>query len=474
MSRQKAVLIMAAGLGTRMRSDRVKVLHPVAGRAMILYSVQLAVELGAQRIVLVLGHQRAQVEAVVRAAFPSAPIEIAVQEEQLGTAHAVLAGRQALADFDGDLFILSGDVPALTLDVVQRLDTATAGGLVGVVGMRLDAPGAYGRMILDAEGRLGGIVEARDCDPKQLQIDVVNAGIYRVDCQWAFPVLAQLGTDNAQGEYYLTDLVEAAAQAGHPSYALVLEGAESTSALGVNDRIDLARTEEVVQRRLREALMRGGVTLIAPERIWLHFDVTVGRDTLIEPDVSLLAGTRVGSGCTIRQGCRLESTEIADHAVIRAYTHTQNAQLGEAVIVGPFARLREGTVLGPRVKLGNFVETKKARFDEGAKASHLSYIGDAHIGARANIGAGTITCNYDGKNKFHTHVGADAFIGSDSQLVAPVHIGDGAYVGAGTTVTETVPPGALALSRQRQRNIEGWVERKRAAAASKDKGLEDT
>jgi len=460
-ARPKAVVIMAAGLGTRMRSATIKVLHAVAGRAMIEYPVQSALELGAQRVVVVLGHQRDRVEAALRARFPDAPLQVAVQAEQLGTAHAVLCARDALADFDGDVFILSGDVPTLSTTTIAALDAVTGDAAVGVLGMRLDEPAAYGRLV-HADGRLVRITEYRDADETVRAIDRVNAGVYRADARFLFDTLSRLGSDNAQGEYYLTDIVAAAAEAGRGTACLVLDGEAAADACGVNDRVDLAAAEQRVQRRLRAALMRGGVTLIDPARVIVHAGVTVGADTVIEPDVSLLGRTVIGPGCHIEQGCRISDSRIERGAHIKGSSHIDQAHIGPACQVGPFARLRTGTVLHAKVKVGNFVETKKTVLEAGAKASHLSYLGDARVGPGANIGAGTITCNYDGVNKFRTDIGAGAFIGSDTQLVAPVTVGEGAFVGAGSTITQNVPPHALALSRGRQANVAGWAKRRRA------------
>jgi bifunctional UDP-N-acetylglucosamine pyrophosphorylase / glucosamine-1-phosphate N-acetyltransferase len=460
VARSKAVVIMAAGLGTRMRSKTVKVLHPVAGRPMIHYPVRAALELGAERVVVILGHQLEAVAAYLRAAFPDAPVEVAEQAEQLGTAHAVLCARDALAGFEGDVFILSGDVPAMEASLLRRIDAAAGDAPVSVVGMRLPDPAAYGRLVRDTAGGLARIVEARDASPAELAIDEVNAGLYRVDAGFLFRTLAGLGTENAQGEYYLTDLVGVAHAEERAIVAVVLEGAGAEALQGVNDRAGLAAVEAVVQRRLRARLMEAGVTLRAPERVWLEDSVVVGQGTVIEPDVTLTGDTRVGEGCHLQQGAYLVNTQIGDGVLIKAYCHLELAQVGEGSQVGPFARLREGTVVGKGCKLGNFVETKKTQLGDGAKAQHLTYLGDATVGPRANVGAGTITCNYDGKNKHRTEIGAGAFIGSDTQLVAPVRVGDGAYVGAGTTVAVDVPAGALALSRVRQRNIAGWVARK--------------
>ncbi|MEE2756944.1 MAG: bifunctional UDP-N-acetylglucosamine diphosphorylase/glucosamine-1-phosphate N-acetyltransferase GlmU [Myxococcota bacterium] len=468
MSRSKAVVLMAAGLGTRMKSSVSKVLHPVAGRPMIFYPIRLAIELGAEKIVVILGHQRARIERYLQTEFPNAPIQIAIQEQQLGTAHAVLCAQDALAGFDGDVFILSGDVPALPTGVIADMDAQGQGAVVSVLGMDLDEPGAYGRLITDAGGSLMAITEARDCTSEQLAVTTVNAGVYRADAKFLFESLQQIGTDNAQNEYYLTDIVADAVKHKLPVSMTVLVGDDAGLAEGVNDRLGLARVEARMQDRLRREAMLNGVTLIDPNTVIFHDGVKIGHDTTIEPNVSLLGSTEIGSGCLVEQGCRINDAKVGDDCHIKANCHIEKTVVEAHCQVGPFARLREGTSLGPHVKVGNFVETKKARFDEGAKASHLSYVGDAHVGAAANIGAGTITCNYDGYRKFKTEIGANAFIGSDTQLVAPVKVGDGAIVAAGSTVTKDVPSDALALSRIAQTNKDGWAEKKRRLEQSRE------
>ena len=461
MSCANAVVILAAGLGTRMKSSLAKVLHPVAGRPMIHYSVQTAIELGAERIVVVVGHQRERVEQYLRETFPDAPIVAAHQAEQLGTAHAVRQASGPLVEFDGRVTILSGDVPTLPTETVRALVELTGDAAVGLISMRLAEPGAYGRIVRNPSGQVERIVEAADCSPAQLAMTEVNAGIYVVKSRFLFESLAAIGSQNAQGEFYLTDLVELAASAGIGAQALLLQGEAASVTLGVNDRVDLARAEARVQSTLRARLMRDGVTMIDPARVYLHEGVRIGSESVIEPDVSILGRSEVGSRCHIEQGARLSNTVVGDGSRILAYTVSEGAVIGSECNVGPFARLREQTDVGDRAKVGNFVETKKTRLGPGAKASHLSYLGDATIGAGANIGAGTITCNYDGERKFHTQIGERAFIGSDTQLVAPVSVGDDAYVGAGTTVTEDVPSKALAISRVRQRHIANWAQRKK-------------
>ncbi len=456
--RARAVVIMAAGMGTRMKSEKVKVLHKVAGFPLIGWCVRTALSLSAERVVLVLGHQHEKVEEFLDQTFQNAPLVYAFQAEQLGTAHAVSCAEEALHDFEGDVFILSGDVPGLTAETLEAFDAACGDADLGVMGMRLSSGGAYGRLVCDAD-ELQKIVEARDCTSEELKICDVNSGIYRVNARFLFAALKRFSRNNAQGEYYLTDLVAAARAEHRKVCAHLLEGEAAEELEGINDRIDLAKAEKRMQQRLKKALMRQGVTMIDPDRLYVEAQVTAGSDCLLEPDVSLRGQTHLGRGCVIGQGAIIIDSSLDEGTYIKPYSHIEGAQIGPECQVGPFARLRPGTVFERDVRVGNFVETKKSHLFEGVKAGHLSYLGDAEVGPRCNIGAGTITCNYDGHNKHPTRIGADVFIGSDSQLVAPVCVEEGAYVGAGTTVTGLVPAGALAISRTPQKNLEGWVAR---------------
>ncbi len=470
MSRaNKAVVIMAAGQGTRMKSTTSKLLHSVAGKALIYYPIELALALGAEQIVLVLGHQRDAIESYARTEFPDAPIQCVVQEQQLGTAHAVLCAKPALAGFRGDVIILSGDVPCLRSEVLEELDQLKAQTPVGLVTMRLSGANRYGRLVRNDAQEASAIVEFADCSDAEKRIEELNSGIYQVDANFLFEQLEQVGSDNAQGEFYLTDLIALAAQQSSPAAVLSLDLERSLWAVGVNNRLDLATAEAQIQSRLRTQHLLAGVTMLAPDRVYLETRVHIGSDTTLAPDVTLQGSTRIGQNCTIGQGAIIIDSVIEDGTTIKPYSHIENARVGEACVVGPFARLREGTELESAVKIGNFVETKKAHFGAGAKASHLSYLGDADIGSHANIGAGTITCNYDGYKKSKTVIGAGAFIGSDTQLVAPVTVGPGAIVGAGTTVTGDVPKDALAVSRTPQTHVADWARGKRARELAKKK-----
>ncbi|WP_310468063.1 bifunctional UDP-N-acetylglucosamine diphosphorylase/glucosamine-1-phosphate N-acetyltransferase GlmU [Sphingomonas sp.] len=448
-SRRFAAVILAAGQGTRMRSDVHKVLHPIAGRAMLLHLLDRIDGLGAERQVVVVGKGREQVEA----ALAGRSATIALQAEQKGTAHAVQQAADALAGYDGPVIVLYGDTPfveAATLGtMLERLAAADAPGIV-VLGSRPADPAAYGRIITDGGDRIEKMVEFRDADAAERAVTLCNSGMMAAGARDLFGWLAKVGNANAAHEYYLPDVVNIAAAEGR--HAVVIEGDPYETA-GVNSRAELAHLELEWQRRRREQALEEGATLIDPESVWFAFDTRLGRDVTVEPHVVF------GPGVT-----------VADGAVIHAFSHIEGAVIGAGASVGPFARLRPGTRLADKAKIGNFVEVKNAAFGAGAKANHLSYIGDAEVGAAANIGAGTITCNYDGFGKYRTTIGAGAFIGSNSALVAPVTIGDGAIVGAGSVVTKDVAADSLAVARGEQKGFAGWAARFRATKATQKTG----
>ncbi|NOK14276.1 bifunctional UDP-N-acetylglucosamine diphosphorylase/glucosamine-1-phosphate N-acetyltransferase GlmU [Corallococcus exercitus] len=454
-----AAVVLCAGKGTRMKSEKAKVLHPILGRPLCAYPLKRALELGATHVVPVVGHQASEVEKSIRAHFPDAPLRFALQKEQRGTADAVKAAEDALKGHEGRVLILYGDVPLLRKETLQALLSAhdAAGGVLALVSTTLEDPTGYGRVIREG-GKVARIVEHKDCTPEQRAVKECNAGIYSVDAAFLWKALAEIKPVNAQGEYYLTDLVEMAARQG-PVGAV---DADATETAGVNDKVELAARARVLQQRINEAHMRAGVSIQDPATAYIEEGITIGTDTEIGPSVSLMAGTVIGKNVTIGQGSVLTASHVADGTHIKPYSVLEEARVGERCIIGPFSRLRPATELAEEVHLGNFVETKKARIGKGSKANHLTYLGDANIGAGCNIGAGTITCNYDGVNKHLTELGDGVFIGSDSQLVAPVKVGDGGYVGAGTTVTKNVPPGSLAVSRAPQVVKEGWVAAKKA------------
>jgi bifunctional UDP-N-acetylglucosamine pyrophosphorylase/glucosamine-1-phosphate N-acetyltransferase len=456
MTANVEVIIMAAGLGTRMKSRTAKVLHRAAGRPLVDYVVDLAEEISSRPPIVVVGHQHEAVKEHLgeRARY-------ALQEKQLGTGHAVQQAMQGLDAGGKNILILSGDVPLTRPETLKRLIDAhqQSGNALTLVTMKLDDPGLYGRIVRDAKGEVTRIVEAKDADEKQRQIREVNSGIYLFDGQHLSDNLRRLSTNNAQGEYYLTDLVAMLRQGGKRVGALLLD--DPVEALGVNSRSELANVEGVIQRRVIEKLMAEGVTFRNPETVVIDSMVTIASDTVIYPFVTIEGNTRIGTGCVIEPGVHLHDVTVGNDVHVKTGTVAEGAVIDDDATVGPYAHLRPGTRLGKHVRVGNFVETKKAVFGEGAKASHLSYIGDAEVGADANIGAGTITCNFDGVNKNKTIIEDGVFIGSDTQLVAPVRVGRGAYVGAGSTITKDVPPDALALSRVPQKIIEDWAKNRK-------------
>ncbi|HVR41894.1 MAG TPA: bifunctional UDP-N-acetylglucosamine diphosphorylase/glucosamine-1-phosphate N-acetyltransferase GlmU [Thermoanaerobaculia bacterium] len=453
------VVILAAGLGTRMKSSRVKVLHRAGGRPLIRWVLDLAAAVGGERPVIVVGHQRGEVGAEC-----DGLAELVVQEPQLGTGHAVLQAERTLRArglAGARVLVLSGDVPLTRPETLRALvethererNAAT------VLTMRLPDPGLYGRIVRGGDGSVERIVEAKDTNERERAIDEVNAGIYVFDAELLFEALHALSDDNAQGEYYLTDVVAGAASRRRRVGAMV--AADPIEALGVNSRADLGMVEAEMNRRAVARLMDAGVTFRNPQTVSIDSSVSIGPDTTIYPFVVLEGSTTIGRDSVIEPSVHLVNVKVGDGVHVRTGTVAENAEIADGATVGPYAHLRPGTKLGRNTKVGNFVETKNAVFGEGSKASHLSYIGDAEIGAGVNVGAGTITCNFDGVRKHKTVLEDGVFIGSDTQLVAPVTVGRGAYVGAGSTVTKNVPPDALALSRTPQKNIEGWAKKKR-------------
>jgi bifunctional UDP-N-acetylglucosamine pyrophosphorylase / glucosamine-1-phosphate N-acetyltransferase len=441
-----AAVILAAGKGTRMKSDKHKVLHPIAGRAMLDHLMGVMEGLGPARKVVVVGSGREQVESLVEARGG----DIVVQERQLGTAHAVLQAEEKLADFQGDVLILYGDTPLIEAETMSRMlerlndeDEPT----VVVVGFRPKDPMQYGRIIAAEDGTIEKMVEYKDATAEERALDLCNSGLLAARREDLFRLLRKVDSDNAAGEFYLPDVVKHAASEGERS--VVIE-AEPWEMAGVNSRAELALVEAEWQRRRRLQAMADGVTLVAPDTVWFAHDTVVGRDTIIEPNVVFGPGVKVG-----------------ERVCIHAFSHLEGATVEDDAEIGPYARLRPGAEIGPKAKVGNFVEVKKARLGAGAKANHLSYIGDAEVGEKANIGAGTITCNYDGFFKYQTKIGAGAFIGSNSALVAPVTIGDGAIVGAGSVITRDVAGDAIALGRGEQVEKTGKAARFRDRMRSK-------
>lgn len=451
-----AAVILAAGRGTRMKSDRPKVLHPVAGLPMVFFPTRLAKELGCDPTVLVVGHGAAE----VRQTLADEDVLFSDQKDQLGTGHALLCAEPQLRGFTGTLLLLCGDVPLLRRETLERLLAYhdTQGAAVTVLTTELTDPHGYGRIVREGEEVLR-IVEERDASLKEKALREINTGIYAFEAPFVFEVLRNVGRDNAQGEYYLTDVVAAARNAGRKVCAL--SAADPDEAMGINDRIQLAAASAAMRRRINEALMCAGVTLVDPQTTYIEPQVQVGTDTLIHPGVHLRGATRIGGGCTLEPGVIVSDCTVGERVHLKAGSVVEGSEIGDECAIGPMAHLRPGTVLAGNNKLGNFVETKKALIGRGSQASHLTYIGDADVGTGVNIGCGTITCNYDGVNKHKTVIEDDVFVGSDTQFVAPVKIGRGSLIGAGSTITKDVPPDSLALSRCEQKVIEGWAARKR-------------
>jgi bifunctional UDP-N-acetylglucosamine pyrophosphorylase/glucosamine-1-phosphate N-acetyltransferase len=449
MSRdQIAAIVLAAGLGTRMKSAAPKVLHAVAGRPMLDFVLDEVARLKPARTVVVAGPDTAGVAE--RAGKHALAPKVAIQDKRLGTAHAVMAAEKALGKFDGTVLVLYGDSPLVRADTLKRLTrtiTSKTAASVAFMGFRPDVADGYGRFVLDADGAPERIVEARDLTQDDNISDLCNGGVVAADGRKLFGLLKKVRPANNQKEYYLTDLVALARKQGL-AVAVVEAGAEEP--LGVNSRLDLATVEMEMQHRLRMAALDAGVTMLDPASVHLSWDTRFGRDVVIEPNVYFGPGV-----------------SVADNVTIKAFCHIEGAVIGAGAIVGPFARLRPGTELGEGVHIGNYVEVKNAKLAKDVKANHLSYLGDATVGAGTNVGAGTITCNYDGFDKHRTEIGANVFIGSDVALVAPVKVGDGALIGAGSVITKNVSPDALAITRAEQKEIKDWAKRNRAAHANK-------
>ncbi|MEM7640510.1 MAG: bifunctional UDP-N-acetylglucosamine diphosphorylase/glucosamine-1-phosphate N-acetyltransferase GlmU [Pseudomonadota bacterium] len=432
----RAAIILAAGQGTRMRSSIPKVLHQVGGRAMVDWSVALARSVGCDKIIVVCSPAGQAVQDHVSETLGADAI--AIQDPPLGTGHAVLAAKEALAGFERDLVVLYGDTPLIPADAVEALfHELDAGAAVGVLGFDAADPGAYGRLVVDEKNNLDAIVEAKEATPAQLSIRFCNSGVMAASAETMFGLLGQVTNDNAKGEYYLTDIVGLARDAGQRCRAVACDEAD---VLGVNSRVELAQAELAFQTRKRHAFLQSGVTMTAPDTVFFSFDTEIENDVILEPGVVFAPGVHVRTG-----------------ARVRAFSHLEGAHVAENCEIGPYVRLRPGTVLERGVKIGNFVEVKKTRMGAGAKANHLSYLGDGDVGAGANIGAGTIFCNYDGFLKYQTTIGEGAFVGSNSALVAPVTIGAGAYVGSGSVITKDVEPDALAVGRGRQMQKPSWA-----------------
>lgn len=465
---QAAVLVLAAGAGTRMRSDTPKVLHGLGGRSMLSHALHAVAKVAPEHLVVVLGKDRERVGPVVGelAVQLGRPIEVAVQEQQMGTGHAALCGLSALPDdFDGVVVVTSGDIPLLDAETLAALIASHSGESAAVTVLTTTLPDArgYGRILRTQDGEVIAIVEETDATPQQRAIREVNAGIYAFDIGALRSALSRLSADNAQHELYLTDVISIVRADGQIVHAKHVD--DHALVAGVNDRVQLSDLARELNRRVVAAHQRAGVTVIDPATTWIDVDVAIGRDTVLRPGTQLLGTTQVGAGCEIGPDTTLADVSVGDGAaVIR--THGCESAIGERATVGPFSYLRPGTQLGADGKLGAFVETKNATIGTGTKVPHLTYVGDADIGEHTNIGASSVFVNYDGENKNHTTIGSHVRTGSDTMFIAPLTVGDGAYTGAGTVLRQDVPPGALAVSAGAQRNIEDWVLSKRPGSAS--------
>ncbi len=451
--RPRIAVILAAGQGTRMRSSTPKILHAAAGKPLLGWVLDAARAAQCDRLLVIVGHGADQ----VREAFDAADITWVTQHERLGTGHALAQAAPEVTE-DATLLVLSGDVPLVTPTTLDRLVAAADRGWGAMVVARLAQPGSLGRVLARTDGSLDRIVEAADAAPDELAVDTINAGIYALPAPAIFDQLTQLDTANAQGELYLTDAVSAANHGGQPVELVHLD--DAAEALGVNDRRDLASAHRALLDRQAERIMAGGVTVLDPSSTTIEANVTIDTDTVVHPGVTLLGNTQIGSGVELYQGCWIRNSVVADGVTIHPYSVLDQATVGSTCQVGPFARLRPNTSLGEGARVGNFVEVKNAQLGAGAKAGHLAYIGDADVGAGTNIGAGVVTCNYDGERKHRTTIGEHAFVGSDTMLVAPVEIGSRATTGAGSVINQNVPDDALGVGRAQQRNIPDWTRRK--------------
>jgi bifunctional UDP-N-acetylglucosamine pyrophosphorylase/glucosamine-1-phosphate N-acetyltransferase len=455
-SRETHVVVLAAGKGTRMKSERPKVLHDVHGRPMLSRVLDVAATLSPASVVVVLGYKA----NLVRDAYVASPVRFVVQEPQLGTGHALIQALPALGGATGDVLLLYGDVPLLKPATLAALLSRHRedGAAATVLTAETSQPFGYGR-IVRKEGAIVGIVEERDASAGERAITEINAGIYALALEPLAEAMAALTPANAQGEYYLTDLVGIYRRRGLGVSTLRIASADEL--IGVNSRRELAEVSRIVRTAKIEELMAAGVTVLDPSTTYVDSDVTVGPDTVLHPNVYLEGQTRIGGACDIQAGSRLVNATVGDRVTVRNYCIITDSVIASDAVLGPFAHLRPGSDVGAEAHIGNFVELKKTRFGRRSKASHLTYLGDSTVGEDVNIGAGTITCNYDGVKKHPTVIGDKAFIGSDSQLIAPVTIGPGAYVAAGSSITRDVPAEALAIARGHQENKEGWVTRKK-------------
>ncbi|MBI5039216.1 MAG: bifunctional UDP-N-acetylglucosamine diphosphorylase/glucosamine-1-phosphate N-acetyltransferase GlmU [Nitrospirae bacterium] len=464
MSGHIATIILAAGLGKRMKSGLAKVLHPVAGMPMILYPVRIAEDISSERIVMVIGHQADRVQK----ALSGRNVEIVHQAEQRGTADAVRLAMESLKGYRGRVVVLCGDVPLMTSKTVSELISAhqKCSASVTVLTTEVEDPTGYGRIVRQADGSILKIVEDKDASDDIKGIREVNTGTYVFNSPFLSEAIREIRAENVQKEFYLTDSIEIGLKKGVK--VSTYKTREREEVIGVNSRGELAMVDGMMRRRINNHHMVNGVSLINPGSIYIDAGVTIARDVTIYPGTTIQGDTTIGKSSVIYPNSRIADSQIGEDVTVKDACVIEESRIGNGSQVGPFAHLRPGTILGKNVRVGNYVEIKKAVMGEGSKANHLTYLGDAEVGSGVNIGAGTITCNYDGWKKHKTIIGDGVFVGSDTQLVAPVKIGDGAIIAAGSTVTKDVPPGALAISRVEQRNMEGWAEKRKKRKAEEE------
>ncbi len=463
--RELGVILLAAGQGTRMKSALPKVLHPIAGQPLFLHALGAAQDLAPARIVIVIGHGA----EAVRQAYPKGDVAWAVQEKQLGTGHAVLCAREAFTGFDGDVLILSGDVPLIKESTLRAMIEQHRGqnAAVTLLTAVLDRPKGYGRVLRDGADRVTGIVEEKDASDLQRRIGEVNAGVYVASAKFLFSALSTVKNDNHQGEYYLPDIVAIGLAQG--KIVETVQVADGREMMGVNTREELAFMEKCLRESINRKWLLAGVTLKDPDTTYIDETVTIGPDTVIGPNTQLRGKTSIGARCRIDGTAFLTDVEIADDVELKFSVMLTSCRVGAGAIIGPFAQLRPGTELGRNVHIGNFVEAKAAIIGDGTKANHLTYLGDVTIGQDSNIGAGTITCNYDGFHKYKSKIGDRVQVGSDTTLVAPITLGDDVYVATASTVRHDVPAGALVFNQREEKIREGWTERKRQQMKGKNK-----
>ncbi|MBE8950227.1 MAG: bifunctional UDP-N-acetylglucosamine diphosphorylase/glucosamine-1-phosphate N-acetyltransferase GlmU [Quinella sp. 3Q1] len=447
-------IILAAGKGTRMKSKMPKVLHKVGGKPMLQHVIDAAKKAGSSREVVVIGSGAELVTEVISG------VEFVLQEEQLGTGHAVLSAKKNFEQAEGTVLILCGDTPLLTAKLLQDLTAAHENSTCAATVLTAKMPDAtgYGRIIREEDGSFGKIVEEKDANEFEKKIREVNAGVYCFDVQKLFGALEKVSNDNAQGEYYLPDVLTILKDAGEKVSAFTAQYADET--LGINSRVQLAAADRIFRMKKNRELMDSGVTIIDPNTTFIDYDAQIGQDTIIHPNTYIEGKTTIGEDCAIGPNIRFVDMKVGNK-VTAQFSYCHEAEICDGVTLGPYVHIRPGTTIGENVKIGNFVEIKNSNVGEGSKLPHLQYIGDTDMGSGVNIGCGTVTCNYDGKNKYRTKIGDNVFIGCNTNLVAPVKVGDGAYIAAGSTITKDVPKNNLAVARSRQTNIEVWNDRRK-------------